>query len=94
MYDEIAPLNLGLSLDGRPLVGGEDFPRMLREIVSHSVIKSETSMMQTRREKASEHGMGCVGVGVGDMYTTWIWLTLDSLSPLSPALENTYLLIY
>ena len=53
------------------MVGGEDFPRMLREIVSHSVIKSETSMMQTRREKASEQGMGCV-VGVGDMYPTWI----------------------
>jgi hypothetical protein len=46
----------GYSLpDGKTLTGGEQFPTMLRSIVSSTTLKMETQELKGRREKVSRH---------------------------------------
>ena len=41
----------GYDINGEPLVGGQKFPRLLRNIVSHESLKLETQDMADRRQK-------------------------------------------
>ncbi len=58
----------GLSYDGRPLVGGEQFPKLLRNIVAQQSFKSETQQLGLRRKQEQllqDHFEGLYSIGAG-----------------------------
>lgn len=64
----------GLSYDGRPLVGGEQFPKLLRNIVAQQSFKRETLQLGLRRKQEQllqDHFEGLYSIGAGSESNTF-----------------------